>query len=66
MDVVKNEQIELIPTLINTSWRIYIDYHKPECNDKNEPLPLPFFDQMLDKLDGKEFYCYMDGYSGYN
>ncbi|KAL4355222.1 hypothetical protein GQ457_06G015290 [Hibiscus cannabinus] len=30
------------------------------------PLPFTFIDQMLDRLAGKLFYCFLDGYSGYN
>ncbi|KAJ9560618.1 hypothetical protein OSB04_005778 [Centaurea solstitialis] len=33
---------------------------------KKDHFPLPFIDQMLDRLAGKEFYCFLDGYSGYN
>ena len=29
-------------------------------------LPLSFIDQMLDRLAGKQYYCFLDGYSGYN
>jgi len=28
-------------------------------------FPLPFLDQMLEKLAGYSFYCFLDGYSGY-
>jgi len=28
--------------------------------------PVPFIDQMLDRLAGQEYYCFLDGYSGYN
>ena len=27
---------------------------------------LPFIDQMLERLAGHEYYCFLDGYSGYN
>src|ERR1044072_1288 len=33
---------------------------------RKDHFPLPFIDQMLDKLAGKQFYCFLDGYSGYN
>ena len=29
-------------------------------------FPMPFMDQMLDRLAGKRWYCFLDGYSGYN
>ncbi|GJV14305.1 reverse transcriptase domain-containing protein [Tanacetum coccineum] len=28
-------------------------------------FPLPFMDQMLERLAGNEFYCFLDGFSGY-
>ncbi|GJW16950.1 reverse transcriptase domain-containing protein [Tanacetum coccineum] len=32
------------------------------CKDH---FPLPFMDQMLERLAGNEFYCFLDGFSGY-
>ena len=29
-------------------------------------FPLPFHDQMLDRLVGHPHFCFLDGYSGYN
>ncbi|XP_019267350.1 PREDICTED: uncharacterized protein LOC109244673 [Nicotiana attenuata] len=29
-------------------------------------FPLPFVDQMLDRLVGRSHFCFLDGYSGYN
>nr|GEW18552.1 RNA-directed DNA polymerase homolog [Tanacetum cinerariifolium] len=28
-------------------------------------FPLPFIDQMLERLSGNEYYCFLDGFSGY-
>ena len=33
---------------------------------KKDHFPLPYIDQILDKLSGQGFYCFFDGYSGYN
>ena len=33
---------------------------------RNDHFPLPFINQMLDRLEGHEYYCLLDGYSGYN
>ena len=30
------------------------------------PFSMPFMDQMLDRLAGKGWYCFLDRYSGYN
>jgi hypothetical protein len=29
-------------------------------------FPLPFMYQILERVTGHEFYCFLDGYSGYN
>ncbi|GJS88401.1 hypothetical protein Tco_0771037, partial [Tanacetum coccineum] len=42
-------------------------------NDENElneatrkdHFPLPFMDQMLERLVGNKYYCFLDGFSGY-
>ena len=64
--VVENENNELIPTRTITGWRICMDYRKLNKATRKDHFPLPFIDQMLDRLAGKEFYCFLDGYSGYN
>ncbi|MCH92616.1 hypothetical protein A2U01_0013556 [Trifolium medium] len=33
---------------------------------KGGMTPLPFMDQMLERLAGQAYYCFLDGYSGYN
>ncbi|XP_073224888.1 uncharacterized protein [Cicer arietinum] len=33
---------------------------------RKDHFPLPFIDQMLEGLAGNEYYCFLDGYSGYN
>ena len=43
-----------------------IDYRKLNAATKKDHFPLPFIDQILDKLSGQGFYCFLDGYSGYN
>nr|GFB80736.1 reverse transcriptase domain-containing protein [Tanacetum cinerariifolium] len=32
---------------------------------KKRSFPLPFMDQMLERLAGNEYYCFLDGFSGY-
>ena len=43
-----------------------IDYRKLNSVTKKDHYPLPFPDQILEKLSGQNFYCFLDGYSGYN
>ena len=64
--VVANEHNELIPTRVTTGWRVCIDYRKLNANTRKDHFPLPFVDQMLERVVRHEFYCFLDGYSGYN
>jgi len=64
--VITNEKNELIPTRTITGWRMCIDYRKLNSMTRNDHFPLPFMDQILERVAGYEFYCFLDGYSGYN
>ena len=64
--MIMNSKNELIPTRTVTGWRICMDYRKLNAATKKDHFPLPFIDQMLDRLAGNEFFCFLDGYSGYN
>ncbi|XP_057755984.1 uncharacterized protein LOC130975175 [Arachis stenosperma] len=64
--VVPNEKNELIPTRTVTGWRMCIDYRKLNEATRKDHFPLPFMDQMLERLAGHAYYCFLDGYSGYN
>ncbi|GJY16924.1 reverse transcriptase domain-containing protein [Tanacetum coccineum] len=63
--VVANEENELIPTRLVTGWRFCINYRKLNEATRKDHFPLPFMDQMLERLAGNEFYCFLDGFSGY-
>ena len=45
---------------------VCIDYRKLNTSTKNDHYPLPFIDQMFDRLAGHPHYCFLNGYSGYN
>ena len=64
--VIRNEKNELIPTRTVTGWRVCIDYTKLNTATRKDHFPLPFIDQMLDRLAGHPHFCFLDGYSGYN
>ncbi|GJS56116.1 reverse transcriptase domain-containing protein [Tanacetum coccineum] len=63
--VVANEENELIPTRLVTGWRVCIDYRKLNEATRKDHFPLPFMDQMIERLARNEFYCFLDGFSGY-
>ncbi|GJT94004.1 reverse transcriptase domain-containing protein, partial [Tanacetum coccineum] len=65
MTVVMNDDNELIPTRLVTGWRVCIDYRKLNDATRKDHFPLPFMDQMLERLAGNEFYCFLDGFSRY-
>ena len=64
--MIRNEKNELIPTRTVTGWRVCIDYRKLNTATRNDHYPLPFIDQMLDRLARHSHYYFLDGYSGYN
>ncbi|GJT79917.1 reverse transcriptase domain-containing protein [Tanacetum coccineum] len=63
--VIENDENELIPTRLVTGWRVCIDYRKLNEATRKDHFPLPFMDQMLERLAGNEYYCFLDGFSGY-
>jgi hypothetical protein len=64
--VVKNKDDELVPTRIQSRWRVCIDYLKLNAATKKDNFPLPFIDKMVERLAGHDYYCFLDGYSRYN
>ena len=64
--VIRNEKNELIPTRIATGWKVCIDYRKLNIATRKDHYPLPFIDQMLDRLARHSHYCFLNVYSRYN
>ncbi|XP_015947229.1 uncharacterized protein LOC107472194 [Arachis duranensis] len=62
--MVPDERNELIPTRTVTGWRMCIDHRKLNEATRKDNFPLPFLDQMLERLAGHAYYCFLDGYSG--
>ncbi|GJY91221.1 reverse transcriptase domain-containing protein [Tanacetum coccineum] len=65
MTVVKNENNELIPQRTVTGWRACIDNRKLNDATRKDHFPLPLIYQMLERLARHEYYCFLDGFSGY-
>ncbi|RVW67232.1 Retrovirus-related Pol polyprotein from transposon opus [Vitis vinifera] len=63
--VVQNEKGEEIATRLTSGWRVCIDYRKLNVVTRKDHFTLPFIDQVLERVSGHSFYCFLDGYSGY-
>ncbi|RDX81727.1 Retrovirus-related Pol polyprotein, partial [Mucuna pruriens] len=59
MTTTKNQHDEL------NSWQVFIDYRRLNQATCKDHFPLPFLDQVLEKLAGKSHYCFLDGFSRY-
>ena len=64
--VTMNNKGAEIQTRLPTKWRVYIDYQKLNAAKKKDHFTLSFIDQILDRLAGQTYFCFLDGYSGYN
>ncbi|GKB00652.1 reverse transcriptase domain-containing protein [Tanacetum coccineum] len=63
--VVTNENDELVLTRTVTGWQVCIDYRKLNEATAKDHFPLPFMDQMLERLARNKYFCFLDGFSGY-
>ena len=66
MTVVPNDKNELIAQRLLSGWRMCIDYRKLNKATRKDHFPLPFIDEMLERLANHSFFCFLDGYSGYH
>nr|GEV81191.1 reverse transcriptase domain-containing protein [Tanacetum cinerariifolium] len=72
-DVIKKEVEKLLDAgliypISDSLWvspGVCIDYRKLNEATRKDHFPLPFMDQMLERLVGNEYYCFLDGFSGY-
>nr|GEV88000.1 hypothetical protein [Tanacetum cinerariifolium] len=69
-DVIKQEVLKLfdaglIYSISDSPWRVCIDYRKLNEATRKEHFPLPFMDQMLERLARNQYYYFLDGFSGY-
>ena len=58
MTVVTNEKNELFPQRTVTGWRMCIDYRKMNKATKKDHFPLPFIDEMLERLANHSFFYF--------
>ncbi|XP_027345410.1 uncharacterized protein LOC113857571 [Abrus precatorius] len=60
-EVVKLLEVDMIYPISNSTWTTGSNQAT-----RKDHFPLPFMDQMLERLAGQSYYCFLDGYSGYN
>ena len=65
LTIFRNESNDLIPTRTVTGWRMCIDYRKLNRATRKDYFPLPFIDQVLERLANFSYFCYLDGLSGF-
>ena len=63
--IVQNEKGEDMPTYLTTGWRVCIDYRRLNAVTRKDHFPLPFIDQLIERVSRHPFYCFLGGYSGY-
>ena len=64
--MVPNEKNELVQMRLVTGWRVCIEYQKLNSWTEMDHFPMPFMDHILDRLVRKVWYCFLEGYLGYN
>ncbi|RVW77827.1 Retrovirus-related Pol polyprotein from transposon 297 [Vitis vinifera] len=70
-EVVRGEVLKLlqvgsyIPFQTACGMRVCIDYRRLNSVTRKDHFPLPFMDQVLERVLGHPFYCFLDGYLGY-
>jgi hypothetical protein len=60
MMVICNEKNQFIPQRTVTGWRMCIDYRKLNKATQKDNFPLPFIDEMLERLANHSFFCYLE------
>ena len=63
--VTTNKAGEAVAERTISGARMCIDYRKLNKATRKDHFPLPFIDQMLERLAKHSHYCYLDGYSGF-
>ena len=56
--VVPNDKDELIPQRIISSYRMVINFYKLNKDTKKDHYPLPFIDQMLERLSNIHIFVF--------
>jgi len=66
MTIVTHDNNEIIPQRTVIGWWMCIDYRKLNKATKKDHFPLPFINEMLERLAKHSFFCFLDRYLGYH
>ena len=56
----------VVPKKVTGKWCICVDFWELNKATLKDYFPFPFIDQVLDTLSDKQYFSFLDGYSGYN
>ena len=63
--MVQKDKGEEVSTCLTSGWRVCINYRKLNAVTRKDHFPLPFINQVLERVSGHPFYCFLDSYSDY-
>ena len=64
--IVNSNDNNLTPARTITGYRMCVDFRKLNKETIKEHQPLPFMEQMLERIAKHQYYCFLDGYSGFS
>ena len=56
----------VVPNKVMRKWRICVDFKELNKTTLKDYFPFPFIDQVLDTLSDKQYFYFLNRYSGYN
>ena len=65
MTIVPNERNNIIPIILVTWWRVCMDWQNMNAWTEKDHLLMPLMDQLLHRLVGKGWWCFLNGYIGH-
>ena len=65
VNILQNEKGEDMQVRLTTGWRVCVDYRRLNVVTRKDHFSLPFIDQLLKRVSGHPFYCFLDGYFRY-
>ena len=61
----ENQEGKMVPVKNPTGWRQFIGYRRLNAVTKKDNFPIPFIDQMIERLAGHVYYCFLHDFLGY-